>query len=142
MKKILILFIIIQIPYSCNFLAPKNIDGIKDWNKNKENYKIIIHDILKNSNQTFKIGENNFPSYSKFKYDTSFRILKPYPIKDSDTIDIHNLTIYFYYDRGLLDHFSALIYSNDSLQLSILDANVKNGGNDYKLENNWYLIND
>lgn len=51
-------------------------------------------------------------------------------------------TIKFYTDRGLLDHYSAFIYTNDPERLDELNHKAINGGNDHKMEEGWYFIND
>ena len=51
-------------------------------------------------------------------------------------------TIKFYTDQGLMDHYSAFIYTNDPEMLSHLNSEVANGGNDYLMEENWYFINN
>lgn len=50
------------------------------------------------------------------------------------------VTITFYTDRGLLDHYSAFIYTNNPEDITFFDDKVKNGGNNYKLAPNWYQI--
>lgn len=66
---------------------------------------------------------------------------------ESNDIRIKNpkdttVTITFYTDQGLNDHYSGFVYTNDSTEIETLDAKVKAGGNDFRLEPNWYLIHD
>jgi hypothetical protein len=48
----------------------------------------------------------------------------------------------FYMDRGLSDHYSAIVFTNDSTVIAEMDENVKNEGNDFKIKQNWYAVND
>jgi hypothetical protein len=73
--------------------------------------------------------------------------LSLFPFFKSNEVTIQTLkdtfvTITFYTDRGLNDHYSGFIYTNDSTDVKTFDENVRNGGNDFKLKNNWYLIHD
>lgn len=52
------------------------------------------------------------------------------------------ITVTFYTDRGLLDHYSAFIYTNNPDDIKLFDEKVKEGGNDFKKEVNWYFIHD
>lgn len=52
------------------------------------------------------------------------------------------LTVLFYTDFGLLDHYSGFFYSDDPVDLKELNRNVLNGGNDFKISENWYRISD
>jgi hypothetical protein len=45
-------------------------------------------------------------------------------------------------DRGLSDHYSAIVFTNDSTVIAEMDENVKNEGNDFKIKQNWYAVND
>jgi len=91
--------------------------------------------------QKYSVGNNNFLTGFNYPFDEDFFTEKPY-YGTTDRIDTRYLTIKFYVDRGLLDHYSTFIYSNDSLIIPELDRNVENGGNDFKLEENWHMIND
>jgi hypothetical protein len=73
--------------------------------------------------------------------------LSLFPFFKSNEVTIQTLkdtfvTITFYTDRGLNDHYSGFIYTNDTIDIKTFDDNVKNGGNDFKLQPNWYLIHD
>ena len=52
------------------------------------------------------------------------------------------VTMIFYTDTGLLDHYSGFVYTNDTSDIQMFDKEVENGGNDFKLQKNWYLINN
>jgi hypothetical protein len=53
-----------------------------------------------------------------------------------------SLTVLFYTDYGLMDHYSAFIYSNDSSDLIQLNEQVRYGGKDYKISENWFEVNE
>ncbi len=121
---------------SCNMLNGPT--PVSDWHKYKHGLKGIVVDIIDNNGKDYVIGENNIPTSVNFPYYNDFSIKSR--IKDS--INVNSMTVIFYTDKGLLDHYSAFIFTNDSIKIKSLERNVGDGGNDYKLEKNWYLVND
>ena len=118
---------------SCNPLGkPRNVDWENEWKENSIKLKELLLQIDTDADNNFHNGNNEFPKSFKYPFDEGFHL------KKTDSF----LTVKFYIDRGLLDHYSAFIYSNDPYQTGQLDANVENEGNDYKLEDKWYIIND
>ena len=128
---------------SCNpFPEPRKIDWKKEWEKNQIKLRALANDILIQGSKKYTTGINDFPSDFHYPFNDGFAISLPYSSYGRDTIDTQNITITFYVDRGLLDHYSAIIFTNDSTDIKEFDRNVENGGNDFKIEPNWYMIND
>jgi hypothetical protein len=116
-------------------LTPYYFDKI-DWNFNyKKREKIVLlakANRLKNLNGSIYVIPDSLSLFPFFKSnEVTIQTLK-------DTF----VTITFYTDRGLNDHYSGFIYTNDTTDMKTFDDNVKNGGNDFKLQQNWYLIRD
>lgn len=102
-----------------------------DWYVNKEKREKIV-ELTKNG----KLENQKIPDSLKLSLNCSpneFRIQK----KTDSTI-----TILFYTDFGLNDHYSGFVYSNDPLDLKQLNENVLNGGNDNKITENWFELNE
>jgi len=102
-----------------------------DWKINKQKRERIV-ELVKNG----KIKNEKIPDSLTLSLNCSpneFRIQK----KTDSTV-----TILFYTDFGLLDHYSGFVYSNNPLDLTRLNRNVLDGGNDYKINENWFEIND
>jgi len=123
---------------SCNPLpGPRHINWEKEWEKNETKLKDLAQDILLQGSKKYTIGNNDFPDTFDYPFDEGFAISS-----SIDSIDKKKITITFYLDRGLLDHYSAFIFSNDSSALVEFNRNVENGGNDFRIEPNWYVVND
>jgi hypothetical protein len=136
-------FLLVITGTSCNpFPGPRNIDWKKEWKNNQTKLKALTQDILKQVNKKYTAGINEFPDNFDYPFDDGFSIRTPFVNNGNEKIDINNITITFYVDRGLLDHYSAFIFTNDSSSIDEFDRNVLNGGNDFKIESNWYMIND
>lgn len=122
--------------YIIYFVAtPKKLDDL-DWKMNYEKRQKIVSLAKKR-----KLNSITDRIYAIPDSLTLFPFFKPNEViieKQKDSF----VTMLFYTDRGLLDHYSGFIYSNDSIELKVLEENVKNGGNDVRLENNWYQIHD
>jgi len=116
-------------------LTPYYIDKV-DWNINYVKRVKIVS--LAKANGLKKIR------------DTIYSIpdsLSLFPFLKSNEVTIQTLkdtivTITFYTERGLNDHYSGFIYTNDIADIKKFDDKVKNGGNDFKIQLNWYLIHD
>jgi len=116
-------------------LTPDNLDNF-DWKSNyKKRQKIV--ELAKEKKLEHVRGRT-------FKFPKSLTL---FPFIKSNTVAIDHqidtsLTITFYTDTGINDHYSGFVYSNDSTQIKILNDKVKLGGNDLKKEENWYFIHD
>jgi hypothetical protein len=133
-----ITFLIILILSSC--LGPRNIDYKKVWVEQGEELKKLV---VKIKSGSYKRGINEFPDQFEYPFDDGFLI--GYDGKGTNSpIDTNSLTIRFYTDRGLLDHFSSFIYTNDNIEIEILNhkSNLNNNDQNVKLENNWYYIKE
>ncbi|MGG5208753.1 hypothetical protein ACQWU4_07375 [Chryseobacterium sp. MIQD13] len=106
----------------------------KIWDDNKEDLIEIVNRVSSNS-KNYEEGANKIPEDLDFSYCEHF-------IVSGDLKDRNNITITFYTNSGLVDHYSAIIYTTQKGLIEQLEYNVKNGGNDFKLKNNWYAIND
>ena len=127
-------FILIIILFSCSpFPSPRNIDGKKIWKQYSLELKKIVGEILKEKpSKNFQLENRKFSASFDYPFDQGYSVSK----KDS------NLQITFYLDRGLLDHYSAIIFTDNEQELSNYNKKIKENGNDFKLEENWFLIND
>ena len=125
---------------SCNpFGGPREIDWKKEWKESGKDLKNLTQEIKENREGKYQMGNNSFPSSFDYPFDDGFYI--GYGTRDT-LIDTNKISIRYYVDRGLLDHFSAFIYTKDSSEIKELEIKVQQGGNDYKIEDNWYMIND
>jgi hypothetical protein len=134
---IMILFL-----FSCNLgraFQPRKVDWQKEWQKNGNNLKALTQEILSGKNNLYKIGNNEFPNNFKYPFDEGFYI--EYRNREN-IIDTTSISIRYYIDRGLLEHFSGFIFTKDLTEIQILDSQVRRNENDFKLEPNWYIIND
>ena len=124
----------IFILFSCSpFPSPRNIDGKKIWEQDSLELKKIVNEILKEKpSKNFLLENRQFSSSFDYPFDQGYSVSK----RDS------NLEVKFYLDRGLVDHYSAIIYTNNEQGLSNFNKKTRENGNDFKLEENWYLIND
>jgi len=116
-------------------MTPDNLDQM-DWNRNYYKRQEIVR-LAKEKKLANVYG-------SIYKIPHSLHL---FPYFKSREINIQynadeTLTITFFTDRGLLDHYSGFIYSNNKEMVESLDEKVKEGGNDYKKEMNWYFIHD
>ncbi len=125
---------------SCNPLeGPREIDWKKEWEENGSSLKNLTQEIKGNREGKYQMGNNSFPGSFDYPFDEGFYI--GYGSRDT-LIDTNKISIRYYVDRGLLDHFSAFIYTKDSSEIKELEIKVQQGGNDYRIEDNWYMVND
>lgn len=132
MKNIIYILILFFYTSCGSFIeGPREFDWETEWEINSHDLKGLLVDIKTHSDK-FKNGNNDFPDEFDYPFDQGF-----YLKKENDYI-----TVKFYLDRGLLDHYSAFVYTDDPIKINRLESKVKLDGNDHKLENNWYCIND
>lgn len=130
-------FLIIGITYCVIHFAMnvKSLDSL-DWKINYSKRKKIVRLIKEERSFTSAQTTYQIPfSLTLFPY---FKSNTVYVECQQDSI----VTVTFFTDRGILDHYSAFIYSNDSAEIKRLDEKVKTGGNEYKKETGWYFIHD
>lgn len=140
MKKFLIFSGLIFIFARCNpFSAPGEVDWKVEWKKNHFSLERLKNDILKQGERKYRTGNNEFPKDFEYPFDEGFYINS---LNGHTQIDQKKVTITFYMDRGLMDHYSAIVFTNDSIVLKEMEENVQNAGNDFKIKANWYAIND
>ena len=103
--------------------GPRNVDYRTVWDEQGKELKILVNQIK--SNGTYKWGNHDFPNNRR-----------------AIQLDNKNLMIKFYTDRGLMDHFSAFVYTNDKKEMEQLDEQTGRDKNDnyVKLEKHWYYI--
>lgn len=121
------------------FPGPRKIDHNKEWEKWSSDLKNLVSQIELNYKK-YSIGNNDFPPEFSYPFDDGYRI-HHYGNGTEEPIKPDSLTIIFYTDRGLMDHFSAFVYTNDPKQIKIYDDKIKNSG-DYKMEKSWYYIKE
>lgn len=136
MRKLVYIALIFFLHTGC---GPRNTDWKTEWKKNHVRLEHLKNDILKQGDRKYLSGNNNFPEEFEYPFDDGFSINS---YNGHSGIDTKKTTITFYMDRGLLDHYSAIVFSNDSTVIAEMDENVKNEGNDFKIKENWYVIND
>lgn len=114
-----------------SFILNKKTFSKIDWKINKEK-RVKIVELVKNG----QLKNRKIPDSLQLSLNCSpneFRIEK----KTDSTV-----TILFYTDFGLLDHYSGFIYTNDQFDLKRLNGKVSDDENDYKISENWFEIND
>jgi len=127
---------------SCNpFPGPRKVDLKKEWAKSGFHLKTLAQQILQDPAK-FQFGNNEFPDDFEYPFDDGFFLNYGSRHSSTENIQQQTVTIKFYTDRGLLDHYSAIIFTNNPIDIGEFESNVANGGNDYKLEEGWYAIND
>ena len=134
-----VLILALMLTSCAPFGRPREIDWKKEWKENESNLKVLTHEIKENRDGKYQMDNNNFPSSFDYPFDDGFYIGYG---SQATLIDTNKISIRYYVDRGLLDHFSAFIYTKDPKEINELDAKVQQGANDYKIEENWYMIND
>jgi hypothetical protein len=114
-------------------MTSDNLDNL-DWKINYKKRQEIVR--LAKDKKLKNVGGQTY------RIPTALTLF-PY-IKSNDVfIDYQNdttITTTFYTDRGLVDHYSAFIYTNDTTQIKKFEEKVKRGGNDLKKDKNWYFI--
>ncbi|GAB3838836.1 hypothetical protein GCM10028821_41050 [Hymenobacter jeollabukensis] len=116
--------------------SPKKFDWHKVWVKNRGKLVSLTEDVKINGGEKYEVGNNAFADGFPYPFDEGFSI------KGNGKIDTSRLLITYYLDRGIMGHYSAFVYTNDSTEVRKMDAKVKMSANDYKLETNWYIVND
>jgi hypothetical protein len=134
-KNILVDFLIAGIGHVIVFvlIVPDNLNAF-DWEINLSRRESIV--------ALAKQGklERNYGSIYLIPDSLSLSPLKGKELAIEEKDDAI-VTIKFYTDRGLLDHYQAFIYTNDSLTISQLDEEANSeGGPDHKIKENWYFI--
>ena len=129
MKTISLLILAITIT-GCIPFGPRKVNWGKEWRKWNPELKQLASKI-EGAPDSYKAGNHDFPPNFKYPFDQGFHINK----------NDGTLTITFYLDRGVLHHFSAFIYTTSDSKISELNSEVKNGGYNFNLGDNWYIIN-
>jgi hypothetical protein len=127
--------------YSCFSIGERrNLDWQKEWTDHQTKLKSLTLDILENGSPKYKLGINDYPDGFKYPFDEGFWIWN-YDLS-TDTMNTKKIEITYYIDQGLLDDYSAFTYINDSAGIASFDRKVKNEGTNFKLEPNWYFIDE
>jgi hypothetical protein len=123
--------------------GPRDIDYKTVWNEQGKELKVLVKQIK--TNGTLEWGNHDFPNNFEYPFDDGYHLSFGYD-ENGNAIqsDNKNFMITFYTDRGLMDHFSAFIYTNDIKQMKELDQQTEsdNKDEDVKLEEHWYYIQD
>lgn len=140
MRKSIHIILILFLHTHCSlFPEPREIEWKTEWRKNHVRLEKLKNDILKTGDRKYNQGNNDFPEEFEYPFDDGFSIDC---YNGNRGIDTKKITITFYMDRGLLDHYTAIVFTNDSTIMAGMNENVKNKGNDFKIKQNWYVIND
>lgn len=123
--------IIILLLISC-FPKPRNIDWKNEWINNENKLKLLAEYVQLDSTGEYNSGNFDYPNSFNYPFDQGFYVNKTN----------EHLTIKFYLDRGIVDHYSAFIYTNDSVLIKTLNNKTQKQENDFKIENHWDIIND
>lgn len=108
-------------------LSHENLDNF-DWEINKERREKIIK-IIKKENDDFHSKKFLIPDSLALAPLTKSRYVYINHKKDSL---IH---VMFYTDRGLIDHYTAFVYTNDSVNINSL---IEEG--ETRLSKNWFYV--
>ena len=139
--KSLYYFPIYLILSSC--FGPRNVDYKTVWFEQGKELKLLVKTLKTKNN--LKYGNHDFPSSYDYPFDDGFHVSFGFDhTGETIHVDDKNLTIKFYTDRGLMDHFSAFIYTNDQKEIAKLDVETEQDKNDedVKLQEHWYYIQD
>lgn len=142
MKNKSLFFILICLVLSSCF-GPRDIDYKAVWLEQGKELKLLVSTIKANGNLEW--GNHNFPNTFDYPFEDGFHLSFGYDDNGKAVqFGDQNLTIKFYTDRGLMDHFSAFIYTNDQIEIEQLDKQTESDKNDedVKLEKHWYYIRD
>ncbi len=127
MKRLLIFYAVLLIPIAIIGIlcksnwGPRVIDWKEEWGKSKNELKDLTREIKENINGKYKIGNNDFPSRFDYPFDEGFYI----GYGSQDTInDSNKISIKFYVDRGF-NHFSAFIYTKDTIEIKDMEFKLK-----------------
>lgn len=106
-----------------------------DWQYNRTTRQEIV-DYIKEIGVTNQLPHSfSIPkSYNLFPFSSNQKV---YVSKSGNYYKV-----LFHTDVGLMDHYSGFVYTNIPEELERLNDKVAEGGNDFKLEDNWYLIHD
>ena len=139
--KIILLLPICLLISSC--FGPRIVDYKTVWNEQSKELKLLVKKIKTDGN--YEWGNHNFPDNFNYPFDDGFHVKYVYDeTGKAINLDSKNLTITFYTDRGLMDHFSAFIYTNDLKVIEQLNEQAKYDEDDenVKLEEHWYYIKE
>lgn len=139
--KIVFILLICSVFSSC--FRPRDIDYKSIWNEYGDELKVLVRQIK--SDVAYRWGNHDFPNNFKYPFDDGFHL--SFGFDDNGRAiesDNKNFMIKFYTDRGIMDHFSAFIYTNDKKKMEQFDEETKRDNNDedVKLEEHWYYIQD
>lgn len=121
----------------------RNVDYKTVWSEQGKALKLLVKKIK--STGTYEWGNHDFPNNFEYPFDDGFHLSFGYDDNGKAIqLDNKNFMIKFYTDRGLMDHFSAFIYTNDKKQMEQFDEETGRDKNDedVKLEEHWYYIQD
>lgn len=123
--------------------GPRDIDYKSVWKEQGGELRTLVRTIKTKGN--FQWGNHDFPTNFSYPFDDGFHVKYGYDENGKAIqLDSKNLTIEFYTDRGLMDHFSAFIYTNDPKEIEFLDEQTNRDykDKDVKLETHWYYVQD
>lgn len=121
-----ITFLVIH--FGINTKALDFADWKLNYSKREKIVQLIKEEGFNSSGRTYRIPS----SLTLFPYIKSNEVNV---VKQQDT----TITVEFYTDRGLMDHYTAFVYSNDSLELKHLTEKI--GGNNKKMAKGWFYVN-
>ena len=139
--KMMLLFSICILLSSC--LGPRNVDYKTVWSEQGKELKLLVKTIK--AEGKLEWGNHDFPNTFDYPFDDGFYLSFGYDDNGKAIqLDDKNLTITFYTDRGLMDHYSAFIYTNDPSKIKELDEETERDkkDEDVKVENHWYYLQD
>ena len=129
-KKYIVFFCILS---ACIF-EPRNVNSNEVWIQYEEKLKYLTSSVELDS---YENGIYDFPQQFDYPFDEGYSFRK-----GNDSGDTLCVTIKYYTDRKLLDHYSAFIYTTDTIFGSTLEERIKNKDDSvYKIEADWYYIN-
>ncbi|GAA4338179.1 hypothetical protein [Flaviaesturariibacter amylovorans] len=143
LRVLLSLFCLLSVFAACfPSWEPRSVDGQQEWAENGSRLKSLAAAVRADTVR-YRPGMHSFPDGFGYPFDEGFHVARHFyatpMVQPGDTTAV---TLTFYLDRGIGEHYSAIVFTLDQGKRSELDENVRNGGNDFLLEPNWYLVND
>jgi len=100
-----------------------------DWKLRLKERELIVEKALNGEIDDYKLKMNCFPPISNGGNEIFI-----------DNKPEGTITVTFYIDRGFIDHYSAFIYTTDTIRMKRFDGRVKAYETNKKIDDNWYRI--
>lgn len=130
---VLVITFTLLVPYLIgSAIGPRDLDAAEIWARDSAQLQRLTAAIRTDSLR-FPAGSHDFPEGFRYPFDEGYSIAR-------SGAGSSPVTITYYLDRGLLDHYSAIIYTNDAADIRRYDQYAGAGRKSRRLDRNWYLI--